>query len=73
MYYYYGFWGAEVTQIMMLNLCRIAAISINYRDGAVPKEKRDTELKSSKHQLSIIRCIVYRGERIPCRDTAQLL
>jgi hypothetical protein len=41
MYYYYGFWGAEVTQVMMMNLCKISAIAINYRDGAIPKEKRD--------------------------------
>lgn len=46
--YYYGFWGAEVTQVMMMNLCRLTAVSINYRDGGVPKEKQDTELKSSK-------------------------
>ena len=49
MYYYYGFWGAEVTQVMMLNLCKVAAIAINYRDGGVPKDLREKELKSSKH------------------------
>lgn len=48
MYYYYGFWGAEITQAMMQNLCKISAICINYRDGAVPKEKRETELKTRK-------------------------
>jgi hypothetical protein len=48
MYYYYGFWGAEITQVMMINLCKISSVSINYRDGGVPKEKRETELKSSK-------------------------
>jgi hypothetical protein len=48
MIYYYGFWGADVTQIMMMNICKITAISINFRDGGVTKEKRETELKSSK-------------------------
>ena len=48
MYYYYGFWGAEVTTIMMINLCKITAVSINYKDGGVSKDKRETELKSSK-------------------------
>jgi hypothetical protein len=48
MYYYYGFWGAEVTQIMMMNFCRMASCAINYRDGAVPKDLREKELKSSK-------------------------
>ena len=48
MYYYYGFWGAEVTTIMMINFCKITAVSINYKDGGVPKDKRETELKSSK-------------------------
>jgi hypothetical protein len=33
---------------MMMNLCKISAVAINYRDGAVSVEKRDTELKSSK-------------------------
>jgi hypothetical protein len=48
MIYYDGFWGADITAVMMLNLCKISAIAINYRDGAVPKEKREAELKSSK-------------------------
>jgi hypothetical protein len=48
MIYYDGFWGADITAVMMLNLCKISAIAINYRDGAVPKEKREKELKSSK-------------------------
>jgi hypothetical protein len=58
MYYYYGFWGAEVTQVMMMNLCKISAISINYRDGGVPQEKRETQLKSSK---SHSQDVFYRG------------
>jgi lysophospholipid acyltransferase len=53
MYYYYGFWGAEVTQVMMMNLCKISAISINYRDGAIPKEKRDTQLKSREKEFLV--------------------
>jgi hypothetical protein len=48
MYYYYNFWGAEITAAMMTNLTKISAICINFRDGAVDKAKRDTELKSSK-------------------------
>lgn len=57
MIYYDGFWGADATAIMMMNLCKISAISINYRDGGVPKEKREAELKKRK-LLSIL--IVYR-------------
>ena len=48
MIYYDGFWGADITAVMMLNLCKISAIAINYRDGNVPQEKIDTELKPSK-------------------------
>ncbi len=47
MIYYDKFWGADITAVMMLNLCKISAIAINYRDGSVPVAKRDTELKSS--------------------------
>ena len=60
MVYYYGFWGADVTQVMMMNLCKISSISINYRDGGVPKDKREVELKSSK-TISMINLI---GERL---------
>jgi hypothetical protein len=49
MYYYYGFWGAEVTQVMMMNLCKISAVAINYRDGSQSVKKE--ELKSSKFKL----------------------
>lgn len=49
MVFYYGFWGAEVTQVMMMNLCRLTAVAMNYRDGAIPKEKQDSELKSSNY------------------------
>jgi len=48
MIYYDKFWGADITAVMMLNLCKISAIAINYRDGSVPVAKRDTELKPSK-------------------------
>lgn len=47
MVYYYGFWGAEVTQVMMMNLCRLTAVSINYRDGGISKERQETDLKPS--------------------------
>lgn len=47
MIYYDKFWGADITAVMMLNLCKISAIAINYRDGSVPIAKRDTELKPS--------------------------
>lgn len=47
MIYYDKFWGADITAVMMLNLCKISAIAINYRDGSVPVAKRDTELKPS--------------------------
>lgn len=53
MYYYYGFWGAEVTQIMMMNLCKISAFAINYRDGAVPKDKRESDLKSREREYLV--------------------
>jgi hypothetical protein len=33
---------------MMLNLCKVSAIAINYRDGGVERAKRDKELKKSK-------------------------
>jgi hypothetical protein len=48
MIYYDGFWGADVTAVMMLNLCKISAIAINYRDGGVKKEEREKMLKKSK-------------------------
>jgi hypothetical protein len=48
MIYYDGFWGADITAVMMLNLCKISAIAINYRDGNVPQDKIETELKPSK-------------------------
>ena len=47
MIYYDGFWGADVTSVMMLNLCKVSAIAINYRDGGVEKSKREKELKKS--------------------------
>ncbi len=51
MIYYDKFWGADITAVMMLNLCKISAIAINYRDGSVPVAKRDTELKPSKSNV----------------------
>ncbi len=51
MIYYDGFWGADVTSVMMLNLCKVSAIAINYRDGGVAKDKRDSLLKKSKEML----------------------
>jgi lysophospholipid acyltransferase len=48
MIYYDGFWGADITSVMMLNLCKVSAIAINYRDGGVEKAKRDKELKKRK-------------------------
>ena len=47
MIYYDGFWGADVTSVMMLNLCKVSAIAINYKDGGVERAKRDKELKKS--------------------------
>ena len=46
MVYYYGYWGADVTTVMMMNLCKLTAVSINYRDGSIPKDRQLTELKS---------------------------
>jgi len=66
MHYYYGFWGAEITNLMMMNLCRIAAVSINYRDGSVPKEEQDTKLKTRKQILNDI--IINLGERVYAID-----
>jgi len=60
MIYYDGFWGADITAVMMVNLCKISAIAINYRDGAVPEEKRGTELKTSK---DFFKCWLILGER----------
>jgi lysophospholipid acyltransferase len=53
MIYYSRFWGADVNSVMMMNLCRLTAISINYRDGGVPMPKDDKEdtLKPSKCSL----------------------
>ena len=48
MIYYDGFWGADVTCVMMLNLCKVSAIAINFRDGGVEKSKREEKLKKSK-------------------------
>jgi lysophospholipid acyltransferase len=59
MIYYDGFWGADVTSVMMLNLCKVSAIAINYRDGGVERAKRDKELKKSKENWIIN---VYVGE-----------
>jgi hypothetical protein len=39
MVFYYGYWGADVTTVMMMNLCRLTAVSINYRDGSLSKER----------------------------------
>jgi hypothetical protein len=47
MYYYYGFWGADITNLMMMNLCRISAVSINYKDGSIPKAEQESKLKTS--------------------------
>jgi len=60
MYYYYGFWGAEITQAMMTNLTKVSAICINFRDGAVPKSSRETYLKSRK--------MIYFGKGIGERE-----
>jgi hypothetical protein len=46
MRYYYGFWGAEITNLMMMNLCRITAVSFNYKDGAIPKSEQEEKLKT---------------------------
>jgi len=53
MIYYDKFWGADITAVMMLNLCKISAIAINYRDGSVPVAKRDTELKSREKEYLV--------------------
>lgn len=44
----------------MMNLTKISAVSINYRDGTVPKEKREAELKTRK-QTNFFKLIL--GER----------
>ena len=48
MYYYYDVWGPDVPTIMMMNLCRMTSISCNYRDGSIPKDRQETDLKSRK-------------------------
>jgi len=58
MIYYDGFWGADVTCVMMLNLCKVSAIAINYRDGGVEKSKREEQLKKSK----ITSALLFLGE-----------
>ena len=47
-YYYRGFWGAEITGVLMMNFTRLSSVAICYRDGGVPKDDREKELKSSK-------------------------
>ena len=39
MVYFYGYWGAEVTQIIMMNFCKLSALAINYRDGGISQEE----------------------------------
>ncbi len=39
MVYYYGFWGADVTNILMMNFTKLTAIAINYRDGGLSDEE----------------------------------
>eukprot|EP00347_Sterkiella_histriomuscorum_P004536 403360089 len=56
MYYYYGFWGAEITNLMMMNLCRITAVSICYKDGAVPEKDREEKLKTRERVYAIDQC-----------------
>lgn len=50
MYYYYGYWGIEITNLMMMNLCRITSASICYKDGAVPLKEREDKLKTRKYK-----------------------
>jgi len=45
MYYYYGFWGAEISQVFMMNFTKLSALAINYRDGGMKTEKQKSELR----------------------------
>ena len=45
--YYKGFWGADITSVLMMNLCRLTAVSICYRDGMKIADKTDKELRTS--------------------------
>jgi len=34
-YYYYGFWGVEITQAIMMNFCKLTSLACCFRDGAM--------------------------------------
>lgn len=56
MWYYYGFWGAEITNLMMMNLCRITAVSMAYKDGSVPEKEREEKLKTRERVYAVDKC-----------------
>jgi len=56
MYYYYGWWGIEVTTLMMMNLCRITSVAICYKDGVVPEIDRESKLKTRERYYAIDKC-----------------
>ena len=39
MYYYYGYWGVEITQMMMMNFTKLSGLAVNYRDGGLKSEE----------------------------------
>lgn len=64
MYYYYGYWGVEATQVLMMNFTKMSALAINYRDGGLSEDRQNKELRASKSPLpnSVFSHFMLRGE-----------